>query len=85
MAAAVGTREKDKLRVDALHQVGIDAIIVDSSQGNSVQEKHQHLYNEELTYVLQTFEIEMIHWIKRYHPNIDVVVETFFQFFFSWH
>lgn len=37
VAAAVGTREKDKLRVEALNQEGVDAIVVDSSQGNSVR------------------------------------------------
>ena len=33
--AAVGTREADKARVDALVDAGIDAVILDSSQGDS--------------------------------------------------
>jgi len=36
VAAAVGTREEDKDRVHALVAAGVDAIIVDSSQGDSV-------------------------------------------------
>lgn len=40
VAAAVGTREKDKTRVELLQQVGVDAIVVDSSQGNSVCQKN---------------------------------------------
>lgn len=33
--AAIGTRETDKTRVQALHDQGIDCICIDSSQGNS--------------------------------------------------
>merc|ERR1719379_445430 len=35
-AAAVGTRENDRERVKALVDAGVDAIIIDSSQGDSV-------------------------------------------------
>merc|ERR1719323_2243569 len=35
VAAAVGTRDNDKDRVRALVAVGVDAIVVDSSQGDS--------------------------------------------------
>jgi len=55
VAAAIGTRPADKERVAALAAAGVDAIIIDSSQGDSV------------------FQHEMIKWIKKEHPNIEVV------------
>lgn len=33
VGAAVGTREEDKQRVTALREAGVDAVILDSSQG----------------------------------------------------
>lgn len=33
VGAAVGTREEDKARVSALREAGVDAVILDSSQG----------------------------------------------------
>jgi len=36
VAAAIGTREQDKTRVDKLVEAGVDAIVIDSSQGDSM-------------------------------------------------
>ncbi|MCK5609546.1 IMP dehydrogenase, partial [Candidatus Pacearchaeota archaeon] len=55
VGAAVGTREKDKDRVEALVKAGVDVIVIDTAQGNSI------------------YEIEMLRYIKKYHPEIDVI------------
>jgi len=55
VAAAIGTRPEDKDRVQALSAAGVDAIIIDSSQGDSI------------------FQHEMIRWIKKEFPQIQVV------------
>jgi IMP dehydrogenase len=53
--ATIGTRETDKERLRSLVRVGVDVVIIDSSQGDSVYQR------------------DMIHYIKREHPNIDVI------------
>lgn len=55
VGAAIGTREKDKDRVDALVNAGVDVIVIDTAQGNSI------------------YEIEMLRYIKKHHPEIDVI------------
>mmetsp|Transcript_66962 Transcript_66962/g.146021 ORF Transcript_66962/g.146021 Transcript_66962/m.146021 type:complete len:516 (+) Transcript_66962:57-1604(+) len=55
VAAAIGTRPADKERVRLLAEAGVDAIVIDSSQGDS------------------TFQLDMIKFIKKEFPNIDVV------------
>jgi IMP dehydrogenase len=54
-AASIGTRPADRDRVRALYAAGVDAVVIDSSQGDSMYQK------------------EMIRWIKKEIPQLDVV------------
>jgi len=53
--ATIGTREQDKERLRSLTNVGVDVVVIDSSQGDS------------------TYQRDMIHYIKREHPDLDVI------------
>ncbi len=55
VGAAISTKDESKDRLAALSEAGVDVVIIDSAQGNSV------------------YQIEMIKYIKKEYPHIDVV------------
>ena len=72
-AAAVGTREDDKVRVRKLVEAGLDIVVLDSSQGNSVYQI------EMIKWIKDHFEqLEIIagNVVTRYIPLISGMVLT---------
>jgi len=55
VGAAISTKDESKERLEALSEAGVDAVVIDSAQGNS------------------TYQIEMIKFIKKKYPAIDVI------------
>lgn len=53
--AAVSTHKSSYERLEALINLGLDCVVIDSAQGHS------------------KFQIEMIRWIKKHHPDLQVI------------
>ncbi len=55
VGASLSTQEEARERLAELARAGVNAVVVDSAQGNSI------------------YQIEMIRYIKKHHPEIDVI------------
>lgn len=55
VGASISTQDEAKERMEELVKAGINVVVIDSAQGNSL------------------FQIDMIKYIKRKHPEVDVI------------